>query len=422
MASNSSSLSDGPAASKAVTSTDAIVHTDHVIDGDDSLNHSAFFDKDNDTEKERESASASASASASDAKLTASASEFLEEESNSSINSTTSSSPSKRRTVRAVRESAVAVASKTKATGQAVAHKTKKVLKKTESTIENNPWCLPLRWVVNFPRIWPRTSAIVFGVIVPLWMLIGVTMGFGVLLAQFESAHEIEGNDAILAARAQVQYYDVSALKLLNVTNVCLAEWERNVLLQSGDAASTAPILEIPAALLGNETAIQDYIANVNEAFLNVSGSGNGDGLVSINLTLLAVSLDQCTQSYLPELQKYQQATQNNSIGFDSLSFNWNRCWKYNNHGPRFIFYPTKDMIVAAQPDSQSAYFKQEWQNMQTDLYDKYLTQYGANVTSDEQYQAFIQSVQEASGGSVCSENVGGTSWFFFTIMTTVGT
>jgi len=50
---------------------------------------------------------------------------------------------------------------------------------------------------------------------------------------------------------------------------------------------------------------------------------------------------------------------------------------------------------------------------MQTDLYDKYLTQYGANVTSDEQYQAFIQSVQEASGSSVCSENVGGTAWFF---------
>mmetsp|Transcript_17955 Transcript_17955/g.31472 ORF Transcript_17955/g.31472 Transcript_17955/m.31472 type:complete len:676 (-) Transcript_17955:6-2033(-) len=307
--------------------------------------------------------------------------------------------------------------SKTKETAKTAIDTTKKktkgFLQDSKSTIEHNKWLLPLKWLIHFPRSWPRTSSFLL-VVLWLWILILVSMGFGVLLAQYESPSEIADNDAILGARAQVAYFEVSRVKLLNVTNVCLARWEKNVLEGGTGGGTLEPILVEDTDLDDNETLAE--IEDTNEAFLQ-QVDADGDGFVSINRTLLEDSLEDCTRSFVPELQAFQDATANNSIAFDSLSFNWNRCWNISTNS-QFILHPTDAQKQAAHPSQQEAYYEQEWTEMQLALYEQYLPE---NPTEEEDYEAFLRSVQEATGMAACEPNMGGTAWFFFTIMTTVG-
>ncbi len=273
--------------------------------------------------------------------------------------------------------------------------KTKQVLHRTETVVETHVLCSPMRWMIHFPREWPRVSTFLFAVVLPLWILIAVAMGFGVLLAQYESPTEIEGNDAILAARAQIAFFDVSAANLLNITNVCWTEWEQT--------------------FFGRNDTTQDFqFNNINDTIME-----NEEGYAWINRSLLEDSLNRCTSSYLPQMQKLQEVTQNNSEAFESLRFNWNRCWDTEIFGnSNLVVHPTEAQKIAATPAAQEEYFNEVWTSMQVDLYQQYLP---PNPTSEEEEEAFLRSVQEATGVSACTENTGGTAWFFFTIMTTIG-
>jgi hypothetical protein len=333
-----------------------------------------------------------------------------------------------------VRHSAQAVATTTKQSAHVVADKTKEILDKTTTTtkkvihhtshqVEHNKFCFAIKCLVHFPHAWPRTCAFLFGVVLPLWILIFLGFGFGILLAQYESGTEIAGNDAILAARAQIDYFSISTTKLLSVTLVCLANWEREVLLGEEEAAFLGGNNSMSSLILegdggGEETLTFDTLEN-NDTLIELGQlDQDGDGFVSINRTLLELSLDECTQSYIPQLEDFQESQVNNSLAFESLSFNWNRCWDQEQFGT-FIFYPTDAMKVASRPDAQEEYYQQEWVAMQQELYFTFLP---PNASPEEQYQAFLQSADEATGDDACHENTGGTAWFFFTIMTTVGT
>lgn len=65
-----------------------------------------------------------------------------------------------------------------------------KVIKSSESVYETSPLCCLPRFLCQFPKFWPRTFSLIFGVIVPLWFLILIAAGFGVLLAKAEAPSE----------------------------------------------------------------------------------------------------------------------------------------------------------------------------------------------------------------------------------------
>ena len=61
--------------------------------------------------------------------------------------------------------------------------------KQSEDVYEKSRWCwVPRFFVQNFPRVFSLT----FGVVVPLWFLILISAGFGVILADFEAPQELE--------------------------------------------------------------------------------------------------------------------------------------------------------------------------------------------------------------------------------------
>jgi len=64
------------------------------------------------------------------------------------------------------------------------------------------------RGITNIPTRWPRVYSIIIGVILPVWLLIGVATLLGFYLAHTEMPEEFAGNDGILAMRATILMQD----------------------------------------------------------------------------------------------------------------------------------------------------------------------------------------------------------------------
>ena len=90
----------------------------------------------------------------------------------------------------------------------------KKVRKSTRSAYKKHTVCAPCRWILkDIPHYWPRTSAILFGIFVPLWVLILLCTGLGVILTNLEHGEELSSNDSILRAEAEIAFFEGSMPK-----------------------------------------------------------------------------------------------------------------------------------------------------------------------------------------------------------------
>lgn len=266
------------------------------------------------------------------------------------------------------------VSTKVGAAAKTTLHKTKEAIHMTEDVVENNKWCFAARCILHLPRTWPRTFAFFFWVCLPIWLLILLSMGFGVLLAQYESFDELSGNDDILAARAQ--------LRLIS---------------------DRSPVNR--ATELG--TLLRQCVSEVD-----LADDSPGNGLI------LATRLEICALANLPEVDSIFDVASNNSLAFESLSFNWNRCWNSTLYDSNFPFHPSDEIVEAVRPESQENFYKEAWDVSQQAFYAEYRPE---NATVEEERQAFLRSIQDATAVDACRPNTAGTAWFFFTIMTTVG-
>ena len=273
--------------------------------------------------------------------------------------------------------------------------KLKNVYQKTKTAYESSLWCIPLRCIGNFPANWPRFCAIVFGIILPLWLLVLLSAGFGAWLARCEMDQEISYNDEILAARADLAYsanlFETEIL--LERPNVCFDRYDDQYYGLGNNIS-----------LSSNETNLTTY--NSTERLYNASE--------------ISDFIRDCSSSFASNFEATPDIRNDNvTIAFQDLSFNWIRCWDANITAFHpWTFYPSEDLINASRPDAQEETFTEEWNSMQQFLYDLYLP---PNATEAEKDIAFFRSIEEATGGSTCMENLPGTAWFFFTIMTTVG-
>ena len=325
----------------------------------------------------------------------------------------------------------------------------------TKVACQESLCCFPFRFVWNLPKTWPRCTAVFLGMIVPLWILIGLSSGFGTLLATFEQGQELEDNDAIMASRAILNFSAVPDHLLLELPILCLQAYQVRWLRQQTQGNSSSPSL-LPSLLPDDllQEDFDDYLQDIMEGlppkFLEfISTSTTTVATTSTNSTLNATEppkvnatkppkvslpvfqdmeqfMQQCTALYEDEVAIfYELETNHSNAAGESMSFNWNRCWPKDlidkmlaSPGKGYVFYPSQEVIEASHPDQQGATFEQRWHESQQELYQEYLPE---NATADDQWQAFLKSTQDASASDTCIINTAGTTWFFFTVMTTVG-
>jgi len=296
-----------------------------------------------------------------------------------------------------------------------------------------------LGWLARLPGKWPRTFAIIFGVvrshdlflfrfyrrntvyshhayllqICPLFLLIGVSLFFGYGLAKLEAPSEIDGNNDIIANRARVA---VATQFHNNVTErlpqICLNIYTQNLTvldtLEAEFDEIVANILDKEAQTTLNSSAVSsDVDLSRSEELLDFMLECGKTGLETAD----AFNLGSVDQDYIGE----------------DLTFNWVRCDGLGLNSSTLLQqvwgrpFVDRDRL---KPDAQTAAAIFEWRRSRQELYNEYMKDLlladgtrpvGARVL------AFRQSLEYANGFSHCSPNSAAGAWFWFTIMTTIG-
>jgi hypothetical protein len=180
------------------------------------------------------------------------------------------------------------------------------------------------KWFLRCPRCW----AVILGMLVPLWLLIGISFGFGYGLAKVESTPELERNDDILKEKA------IAALRTSAFFN--FTESLPSMCLEAKLTNQT--IADVAYAKLGE-------FFEVDDAGIMMIAPGGGDSFPTtattttprssttdytdmvFNYTDLVQFLQDCSDSAKTYVASMMESTTTaGSVLTQSLTFNWNRC------------------------------------------------------------------------------------------------
>jgi hypothetical protein len=287
-------------------------------------------------------------------------------------------------------------------------------LEDSEENDANDGCCLRMckgRWCSCCGKCiasWPRTFALFFGVVFPLWLLIALSIFFGYFLAELEAPNEIIQNNNIMAAQAQVRLLGSLAARASEVIPTLCFELF---------------LLGLPVTNIG--TAVEVVLNNTDPFQAGarptspVVGAILSDDLIVVNKTAMYEFMQGCGDVARPITEALlRRADDVSDISTTALTFNWIRCgpWANGLGGPG-VLYPRP--IVELRPEAQQEFYNQTWYDDQQQLFAKYLEEYmkanftaydedlGANLTVlAARYQAFQDSIGNATGGSKCYLNV----------------
>lgn len=223
-------------------------------------------------------------------------------------------------------------------------------------------------------------------------------------------------NDGVLASRAILDYYNLDIDALVELPSVCYQRYQ-----DEPNRTTLEDRLDL-FLISSNSTSIIENNNNSTNS-TNATEYTLEDVIEDTDTDLLNYMME-CQSDYAPSVTLFleSQSDYDSSAGSD-LSFNWNRCWRDfidDEWGSEsFIFFPSPRLILASRPERQAQTYADEWLRVQTELFEASLPE---NATQAERDRLFESAAMEATGGAVCHDNVEGTSWFFFTVMTTVGT
>ena len=279
------------------------------------------------------------------------------------------------------------------------------------------------RAITNSKCLWrclkafPRTTALLYGVIFPLAILCIVSTVFGLFLARSEAPNEVLVNDRTLATSAQKLSSSLALSKITSrMPKVCMELFFRNDtnLTDLTEAMATAILRDLQS----NQTIDEDY------------QSPNGTGKnVTIDTSELYAFMGECWQAATPALEQLLDSLKESAASTASMSFNWIRCFP-GAKGIKSLSVPwlTRVDIAEIQQEAQQELYSSTWWADQDQLYEQYLSEYlsSGNVTgrlntTRAERLAYQRSVQDATGGTTCELNAAASGWFWFTILSTVG-
>jgi hypothetical protein len=301
---------------------------------------------------------------------------------------------------------------------------------------------------------WPRTFAIFFAVVLPLWLLIAISSILGYFLAKLEAPNEIIQNDDILEAQAELREIGSLAARAAQaIPKICF-----ELFLLARPVTDMARELEI--ALEKDDNFFPAETAQPVTDILS-------DDLIVLNKTAMYEFMQLCGDEARPITERLlQRGGDIIDISAAELTFNWIRCGPWANGLDSSGVLDPHD-VVDLRPEAQEEFYRETWNDDQQRLFDEYRKEYttasnstahleesvGTNLTViAARFLAFQNSIGNATGGTKCYLNGPGSgklclvavslsslsffhisltlvhpyylttpAWFWFTIMTTVG-
>jgi hypothetical protein len=239
---------------------------------------------------------------------------------------------------------------------------------------------------------WPRTSAIILGVAFPMLFLILVSTLFGSILAIYEAPLEVQQNDNYLAQST----LELTVLRsVVNITTfvpqICLAMYFNGLGLED------------------LRTRFQEFVLlGPNATFPAIFGDYISPGvIVTTNTSEMFEYMNSCGNAAGPIVERLFRNTSTvfTKASFDSLTFNWIRCYSgANGLGGR----PSPPASIDEyRYNAQYAWYTETWRASQQQLYKTFLQQnLEANMSlTDATEQAKVSSFLEATGIDGCEVN-----------------
>lgn len=173
------------------------------------------------------------------------------------------------------------------------------------------------------PKRWPRTFWFLFGVVVPLWILIAIAGICGIGLAKLEAPNEITSNDEKLETKYQIDAVDNMTKQVVSASpSLCLHLYVANktfpeeVGLLSVDVETEG---FYQAAVLFEATLLEMLdVGTVLDIEYNET--------VTFNTTELLNFMASCGKMMEGYISQIQSATSAFSAQQGDLTFNWDRC------------------------------------------------------------------------------------------------
>lgn len=268
-------------------------------------------------------------------------------------------------------------------------------------------------WFKGLSMKYPRSFALNFGVICPLFLLIGVSLFFGYWIAQLEAPDEKQSNNNLIANRALV------ALSQAFYSNVTVRLPQLCLEIFDDDSKTLNNTLgpefrEILTRIIENQGAIAGNSTIANPQNKNTSGLGEFMWKCGYEGAVLADEFVEAVPLFVDD-----------RIIANELSFNWIQCNGANMSGTlsQQLWGRPYANKTRFKPDAQQDFAITEWRRQQQQVYNDTLAKLleENETVLEAQLDAFKYSIQQADGFDHCYPDLVSGAWFWFTIMTTIG-
>ena len=273
---------------------------------------------------------------------------------------------------------------------------------------------------------WPRFWIILLGVVLPLWFLIALSLWFGYFLAKSEAPNEVLANNDILAAQSAAAAIAAILSDFVQaLPKLCFAFYVLAI-----DPSGLEDVLDqILTQAQVDPTSINASVDTLlPELLLNET--------ILLNKTDLYEFMQDCGDKARNITDEILDRSRGLSDLFATdLTFNWMRCvpWAEGLSGDSDIFL-SSNAYPSLRPDAQVGLFYETWLEDQQRLYQAYLNATSWDILNGTipvdannhtrliaQVEAYQESIRDATGGSACQLNTAASTWFWFTVTTTVG-
>ncbi|GKY98452.1 hypothetical protein MPSEU_000802600 [Mayamaea pseudoterrestris] len=267
-------------------------------------------------------------------------------------------------------------------------------------------------------KSFPRITALCYGVLLPLGLLVVLATLVGLMLAKSEAPNEVHVNDKNLENTAK----SLSAAMTLGEITSRIPKLCMNLFFFNDTQSHnlTEKLSDYILKASQDSNSFQDVYRN------DQSSSGS---MVTINTTDLYEFMKECGQAATPAVEQLFRKLKNSTANSASMTFNWIRCFP-GARGIESLSVPwlTRSNLSEIQPQAQRDLFTQTWWADQQQLYQQHLN---ASIASGDgsdpvnltkaKLHAYQQSIDQATGGTACELNAAASGWFWFIILSTVG-